>query len=465
MRRLLALLMVGGIALAAAAGGEAGQGAPRVALIDIEGGIGPATAAYLAKAHRDAVDDGVQAVLLRIDTPGGLDSAMRDMIKVVLASPVPVIGYVGPDGARAASAGTYLLYATHVAAMAPATNLGAATPVPVGGSPTPASPPKLPSRPAEQEDAEAADEEAAPAGGDAMRNKVLNDAVAYIRGLAERRGRNADWAERAVREGASLTAAEALAQQVIDHVAPSIPALLAQIDGQVVELADGPVTLALAEAEVVAYAPDWRFSFLSIITNPTIAYMLMLAGLYGLLLEGYSPGAILPGTVGAICLLLALYAFQILPINYAGLALMAVGLVLMVAEALAPSFGVLGIGGVVAFVLGSVLLMDTDVPGFGIDPGVIGGVALAAALGMALIIYLLVRARRAPAATGSEGTLEGQLAEVRQLRDGQAWAFVAGEHWRVDSDRPLQPGDRVRVLRREGLRLRVEPLNPQEPSS
>jgi membrane-bound serine protease (ClpP class) len=470
MRKFIALAMIlAGAALAATAETERSAGSSMVAVLDIEGAIGPASSGYFEKAHRDAVADGASAIILRMDTPGGLDSAMRDMIKVILGSSVPVIGYVGPEGARAASAGTYLLYASHIAVMAPATNLGAATPVPVGGAPTPGQPPRGGEDRGEGndsngDDADAASEDAEEseregADGDAMQKKILNDAIAYIRGLAEKRGRNADWAEKAVREGVSLTATEALEKNVINHVASSLSELLGLVDGTEVDTPQGAVTLAVADARLEYYEPDWRFKFLAIITNPTIAYMLMLVGIYGLLLEGYSPGAILPGTIGAISLLMALYAFQVLPVNYVGLALIALGIILMIAEALAPSFGVLGFGGVVGFVLGSILLMDSDVPGFGINVGVIAAAALAAALLMLLTIYLLYRSRRMPIATGDEGTVDGQVAVVKQFADGQGWAVLTGETWRIESSAELTPGQRVRVVRHEGFRVVVEPID------
>jgi membrane-bound serine protease (ClpP class) len=431
-------IIIAGLVVAAC---STAAGASYVALIEIDGAIGPASSTHFEKAHARAVDDGAQAVVLRIDTPGGLDSAMRDIIKGILSSPIPVIGWVGPGGARAASAGTYILYATHVAAMAPATNLGAATPIPVGGSwPMPgAQEPR--DRDSDKEKPETSEPRQAPV--DAAQGKVVNDAVAYLRGLAEQRGRNADWAEAAVREGASLSAQEALEQQVIELIADDVAELLRAVDGRTVQTSAGEHTLRTAEARVETIEPDWRIKLLSALTNPTVAYVLMLIGIYGLLLEGYNPGALVPGVIGAISLLLALYAFQMLPVNYVGLALILLGIALMVAEALAPSFGVLG--------------MDVDVPGYEINLGVIVGVALSAVALLAATLYLLWRARHSPVVTG-EGGISGHSVVALEAIDGEGWAEFAGERWRVRSSRPLARGQRARVLRRDGLRLDVEPL-------
>jgi membrane-bound serine protease (ClpP class) len=428
--------------------------AAKVAQVTIQDAIGPATSGYFEKAHRKAVESGASLVVLQIDTPGGLDSAMRDIIKTILNSPVPVACFVAPGGARAASAGTYILYACHIAAMAPATNLGAATPVPVGGTaPLPGMPDKAKDEKDKDEKDKAGDDGVRP---DAMQTKIVNDAVAYIRSLAEKRGRNADWAERAVREGASLTADRALAEKVIDVIANDVPDLLKQIDGRKVTTTAGEVTLASAGAEVEKFEPDWRMKFLAIVTNPTVAYVLLLIGIYGLLLEGYHPGAILPGVVGAICLLLAMFAFQVLPVNYVGLALILLGVVLMIAEAFAPSFGVMGIGGLVAFVFGSIMLMDIEVPGYGVNRGIIGGIAAAAAGMMAATIWLVWRSRRAPVVTGDLAMI-GRSVEVLEFADGEGWAMMGGERWRVRCAHPLAVGQRARVARMNGLVLEVEP--------
>ncbi|HXA54124.1 MAG TPA: nodulation protein NfeD, partial [Solirubrobacteraceae bacterium] len=347
----------------AAAGSSAPPGTATV--LEINGPIGPATSRYVVRGIDSARERGSRLVVLELDTPGGLDSAMRDIIRAILASPVPVASYVTPSGARAASAGTYILYASHVAAMAPATNLGAATPVSIGGEPEAPSPPiEPPGKPTDKGGGGAPGGSAPPSpAGSAMERKVVNDAVAYIRGLAELRGRNADWAEQAVRGAASLTASAALEQKVIDLIAHDLPDLLARSDGREVHLGERTVKLATRDLAVVSVKPDWRTELLAVITNPTVAYGLMLIGIWGLLLEGYNPGAVLPGVAGSICLLIALFAFQILSVNYAGLALLLLGTGMIIAEFFFPTYGSLGAGGLIAFVVGSLILFDTDVPG------------------------------------------------------------------------------------------------------
>lgn len=427
---------------------------PMVAQITLDGPIGPAAAEYFDDASKRAVADGAAAIMLRLDTPGGLADSMRQIIAGMLASKVPVLVYVAPGGARAASAGTYILYAGQVAAMAPATHLGAATPVSLGGA-TPLPLPRAGEQPAAGGSV-AKDE--LPAGDDAESNKVMNDAVAYIRSLAQLRGRNAAWAEQAVRGAATLTASEAAQQHVIDFVATDVADLLAQSDGRKVQVGEREVTLHLKGAAVHEYAPGARTRFLAIITNPTIAYLLLLAGIFGLVLEATHPGALLPGIAGGICLLVGLYALQLLPVNYAGLALMALGVGLLVAEAVNPSVGAFGIGGLVSFVVGSVMLMNTAVPGYAVNLGVIAGIAVCAAALLALILWLVFRARRARPFTGDAAMLAdfGELLEPVGA-GGEAWMLVRGERWRVQCDTALPAGARVRVVSRQGLLLRVEP--------
>ena len=412
--------------------------------IDVEGPIGPATADHMIRGLEQATEAGAPLVLLRIDTPGGLDQSMREMIKRILASTVPVVAYVAPSGARAASAGTYLLYASHIAAMAPGTNLGAATPVQIGspGLPTPAQP--------------GADPNAAgtPAAGTAMERKIVNDAVAYIRSLAQLRGRDGDWAEQAVREGASLSADDALARGVIDIEAVSRDDLLRQLDGREV-LVNGVVVLLATEGVAVYEHPvDWRSEFLSIITDPNMAYVLMLIGIYGLIIEFYNPGIGLPGIVGAVCLLLAMYAFQVLPICYAGLGLILLGIALMTAEAFAPSFGILGLGGVVAFVVGSIMLMDTQLPGYQIAMPMIAAFALFSVAILVVALGLIMKARLAALVTGVDHML-GATASVESLSGGVAWVRMDGELWEATCDQPLAPNDEVVVDAVDGLTLKV----------
>lgn len=416
-------------------------------LVEIHDAIGPATKEHFLSALEAAQDRGAGLVLLVLDTPGGLDAAMRDMIQGILNSPIPVVTYVSPSGARAASAGTYILYASHVAAMTPGTNLGAATPVSLGGPPAPDAP--------RGKDSDK-DGDKPPQPGTAMERKAVNDAVAYIRSLAELRGRNVEWAEAAVRSAASLPAQEALRDGVVDVVAQDIPDLLAQIDGRTVRIGGNEVTLATGGMIVEEFLPDWRIGLLSVITNPLIAYGLLIVGLYGLMFEGYNPGAILPGVVGAICLLLGLYALQVLSVNYAGLALVGLGVAMMIAEVFVPSFGALGIGGLAAFVMGSIILMDSDAPGFGISKGLVGGIATVAGITMFGTMWLAMKARRKPVTTGTE-QLTGSIAEAAEAFSGRGRVRIFGEEWAAVSAQPVATGQRVRVDRVEGLTLHVSP--------
>jgi membrane-bound serine protease (ClpP class) len=383
---------------------------------------------------------------VRLDTPGGLDESMRDMIKEILASRVPVIFYVAPNGSRAASAGTYLLYASHVAAMAPATNVGSSTPVSIGGGqfPSPAAP--------EEGDGEGAGE---PAGPSAMERKVVNDAVAYIRGLATLRGRNAEWAEATVREAANLPAAEALELNVIDIVAEDLDALLAALDGRTIAVEGGSVTLDLEDATVVSVVPDWRDELLALITNPNVAYILLMIGIYGLILEFYSPGLGVPGVVGVICLLLGAYALQMLPISYAGLALILVGIALMVAEVVTPTVGFFGIGGVIAFVAGSVMLFDSELPGYRVSLPIVGAVAVASAAIFMLGLGAAARARRLRVSTGREAMIGATAVALEDFAErGRVRAF--SESWEARSLRPVHKGDRLRITAIDGLVLTVQ---------
>ena len=464
------LLCLGCLGLLAAFAQAPSQGASaggRALLLELDGPIGPATSDYIVRGIRKAADEQARLVIIQMDTPGGLDTAMRDIIKAILSSPVPVVTWVAPSGSRAASAGTYILYASHVAAMAPATNLGAATPVPVGGGqPTPPADDPTRDR-ALPDEGEKADEQAdadaperAPMRG-GPEAKAINDAVAYIRGLAEQRGRNADWAESAVRESASLTAERAVEKNVIDLVAADMGELLRKIDGRTVAIEAGDVVIASEGLAVERVEPDWRTELLSVITSPTIAYMLLLAGIYGLIFEGYNPGAILPGVVGAICILLALYAFQVLPVNYAGLALIVLGVLLMIAEVFVPSFGALGLGGIVAFVVGSIILMDTDVPGFGIPAALIGSVALVGGSAVMAIIWFAVRARNQPIVSGREDMI-GAAAVALDDFEGRGHVRAHGERWNAECAVPVRRGQSLRVTGMHGLVLEVEPGESKE---
>ncbi|MGN6451866.1 MAG: NfeD family protein [Steroidobacteraceae bacterium] len=463
--------------LAAAAPAARTGSAGTAAVLEINGAIGPATSRYIVHGIETAQSNGARLVVLEMDTPGGLDSAMRDIIRAILASSIPVVTYVSPSGARAASAGTYILYASHLAAMAPATNLGAATPVPIGGEPEPGAAP-LPgggAHPGEKPDTGTPGAEgksdhdtSKPTGGSptegepanaprtAMERKVVNDAVAYIRGLAELRGRNADWAEQAVRGAASLSANAALQQKVIDLIARDEADLLVRLDGHEVHIDNRTEKLATHDLPIVRMKPDWRTQLLAVITNPTVAYGLMVIGIWGLLLEGYNPGAVLPGVVGSICLLIALFAFQILSVNYAGLALVVVGTAMIIAEFFFPTYGSLGIGGIIAFVVGSLILFDTDVPGLSVGRPLIAAIATVGALMVGGIVFMGTRAMRHPVATGAEGMI-GASAEVVADFTGRGRVRYGGELWNARSDRALRAGELARIVKVEGLTLWVEP--------
>jgi membrane-bound serine protease (ClpP class) len=462
--RLIALALALGAAAQAPVASVTAPASGTATVLEIDGAIGPATAHYVVHGLETAQREGSRVVVLRLDTPGGLDSSMRDIIRAILASPVPVVSYVSPSGARAASAGTYILYASHVAAMAPATNLGAATPVAIGGEPEPAPTPAPAPAPApdtthpKDKTTGAPTGSAAPASepGSAMERKAVNDAVAYIRGLAELRGRNADWAEQAVRGAASLPANAALQQGVIDVIAPDLPQLLTRIDGREVRIDNRSVKLATRGLTVERLRPDWRTQLLAVITHPTVAYGLMVIGIWGLLLEGYNPGAVLPGVVGSVCLLIALFAFQILSVNYAGLALVVVGTAMIIAEFFFPTYGSLGIGGLIAFVVGSLILFDTDVPGLNVGRPLIAAFATVGALMIGGIVYMATRAMRHPVATGTQGMI-GASAEVVADFTGKGRVRYGGELWNARSDAALQAGQSARIVRVEGLTLWVEP--------
>ena len=397
------------------------QPAP-ILVVPLDGAIGPASADFVGRAIKRAAKEKAQLVVIRMDTPGGLDTSMRGLIKDILASPVPVATFVAPSGARAASAGTFILYASHIAAMAPGTNVGAASPVSIGGAP--------------------AKDDAKKAEPDTMTKKVTNDAVAYIRGLAEMRKRNADWAEKAVREAVSLASHEALKLNVIDHIATDVAELLKK--------------LGKSDAPLIEVEPDWRTQLLGVITNPSIAYILILVGIYALIFEFMNPGLVVPGVVGAICLLLALYALHLLPVNYAGLALILLGIAFMVAEAFLPAFGSLGVGGLIAFVIGSIILLDeTTIPGFDIPYALIAGVSAASAAFLFLVVGMALRNRRRPVLTGRE-YLIGASAEALEDFSAEGWARVQGETWRVRSAAPVRRGQRLRVRSIDGLVLTVE---------
>lgn len=439
LRLFLGIAMLVSVAAAIANDGN------KAYLVEIDGSIGPVTQELIVRGIDNAEVDRATMVILQMDTPGGLDHSMREIIKAILDAHVPVITYISPQGSRAASAGTYILYASHVAAMAPATNLGAATPVQIGGLPKIPTDPSQPGKEGQVDDDKSS-----------MERKIINDATAYITGLAKLRNRNEEWARKAVREAASLSALEALEQNVIDLVAVDLNALLEQLDGREIDIRGSIVVLDTDALVIERITPDWRSELLAIITNPNIAYMLMLIGIYGLILEFSNPGAILPGVVGVICLLLALYAFQVLPINYAGLALLAIGLVFIISEIFVTSGGILGLGGVIAFTAGSIMLFDDDYLAVSIP--IIGGTALAGGGFMLWILKKFATLRRTQVVSGSEYMI-GHIGIVREAFSERGRVDIDGESWLAETRVPLADGQEVRVAALDKLVLQVEPVD------
>ncbi len=452
MVRLLSGVLAAALLLSAPclfAAADAPQGAGLAVVLDLRGAIGPAAAEYVHGGLAAARERGARAVVLRIDTPGGLSSSMREIVGDILESPVPVIAFVAPSGARAASAGTYILYASHLAAMAPSTHLGAATPVPLGGGLFGGAPKE------EKKDLKtpATAEEA----------KAVNDAVAYIRGLAQLRGRNAEWAEKAVREAATLTDSEAQALNVVDISATDLADLLRQADGRSVKIGQHEMRLATRGLTPVVLEPDWRNRFIATITDPNIAYLLLLAGVYGILFEFFNPGAVLPGVIGGIALLIAAYALNLLPINYAGVGLLLLGIAMMVGEAFAPS-GALAVGGIVALAVGSLFLFTGPAPGFALSGAVVAAATLCSAAILLLALAAIWRSRRRAVVIG-DAALVGSAGEVLRWHDTEGEVQVKGERWRAVSSTQLSPGQRVRVVARRDLTLEIAPESNASPQA
>ena len=460
MRVLLAIITLAGTSISQADG--------TAVLLDMDGAIGVATAEYIISGIEEAEERGAELVIIRMDTPGGLVNSMRDIITAILGSDVPVVTYVSPEGARADSAGTYILLASHIAAMAPTTHLGAATPVSLGGDDfgddKDTDDDKDSESQSESESESESDEQKdAPAPGSAMERKVMNDAIAYIRGLAEKHGRNADWAEKAVTEAATLTATEALEENVIDLIAVNQAELFQKINGREIEVNNRIVTLETEALVVERIEQSWRIKFLSIIASPEILLLLMMVGIYGLMFEGYNPGAIVPGVVGVICLLLAAYALQVLPVNYAGLALIIVGIALIVAEAFVPSFGALGLGGIAAFIFGAIMMFDSDIPGFGISITFVVSLAVVAGLFLLWLVSYLVKLRQRGAVTGRASILGGTGTAMDSFAgEGKVW--LEGEAWAAVSKVAIEKDQEVIVTAMDGLTLEVEPASAADPS-
>lgn len=429
---LLYLLTMSGLASSALA-----QSPAPVWLTDLDGPVGPASADHIQRTVARAAQNDVALLVLRMNTPGGLDSSMRDIVSAILESPVPVATWVAPSGARAASAGTYITAASHIAAMAPATNIGSSTPVSVGAT----------GGASESGTASASEQ------------KAVNDAIAYLQGLQELRGRNSEWAQQTVADAANLTASDALAQQVIDLIANDAEELLQAVNGQVIDTASGTVTLNTEGSSITLIEADWRHDFLSVITNPNIAYILLMIGVYGLILEFYNPGLGLPGITGIICLLVGAYALQMLPISYAGLALMVVGIGLIAFEVVSPSFGVFGLGGLAAFVLGSVMLMDTDSAAWQISLPLIAAVAVATGGLIVLILGAALKARRQPMVTGDQAMMQMTAVALEDF-DQRGHVHVSGETWTATTTAPVHKGDRLRIRQVDGLTLHVDKDEP-----
>jgi membrane-bound serine protease (ClpP class) len=440
----------------------------RAMQLTLDGSVNPAIAHFLVENIEEAAEQDYQLIIIKMNTPGGLDLAMRDIIRAILSSPVPVATYVYPPGSRAASAGTYILYASHVSAMAPATNLGAATPVSIGGMPSPDQP-NQPDQSKEPTQDEAASEksndkptQSAPSNKTAMEKKVINDAEAYLRSLAAYHGRNIDWVKNAVREGESLSSTEALEVGVIDLIAENPQQLLSMIHQKSVRLPSGQAEIDTDGMIIDEIEIDWKTQLLSIISDPNIAYILLIVGIYGLIFEGYNPGTFIPGVIGAISLLLAFYALQIMPVNYVAAGLLVLGIALLVVEAFAPSFGILGVGGIIAFILGSFLLFNEPETGMAIAMPILIFVTIVSVILLSFVLSLAIRARNRPVVTGTDEMLS-EVGIVEHDFEGKGWIKIHGEIWKAKSAQALKAGQQVKVVAVNDLDLEVIPIVDDKP--
>jgi len=420
--------------------------------LTVNGAISPANADYFIRGLDKAVENHAVLLLLNLNTPGGLDKSMRLMIQAILCSPIPVVIYISPKGARGASAGTYLMYASHIAAMAPATNLGSATPISIGMI----KPPE-PEKDKVKTDSDSDDLVKGNSTGNVLERKMINDAQAYIRSLAQLRGRNEEWAVQAVSEAANISSDEALEKKVIDLVAYNQDELIKALHQRQIKLGDKTITLQLVDPEIIEFTPDWRTKILIVITDPSLAYLLLLAGIYGLMFEFLNPGGLLPGTIGAICLIVALYALNMLPIDMAGLILLLIGITLMIGEAFVPSFGVLGFGGIISFTIGSFMLMDTSLPGYQIAPSLIISTALVSAFITLFVLSMLLKVRGRPIVSGEEELLDQPAIAVNDF-EGHGRVMIRGEIWQAVCELSVKKEQRVRVKAIDGLILTVEPI-------
>lgn len=428
MKRLLLLLLITFELLA---------NTPTVMKFEIKGPIGPATSTYLKEGMAAARSFDVQMILIELDTPGGLSTSMREMTQEIVNSPIAVATYVYPKGSRAASAGTYLLYASHIAAMAPGTNLGAATPISI-----------MPGQVSSDSNTSAKS---------TVEKKAINDAMAYIKSLAQLNDRNASWALDAVKEAKSLSAEDALNAGIIDLMAYNIEELLKKLDGRVVKVSEEHITLNTHEATIINYEPNYKTRFLSVITNPNMAYIFLLIAIYGIFFELMNPGSIFPGVVGAISGVTALYALNILPFNYAGLILIIIGISFIITEVFVAGFGILGIGGAISFALGSVLLFDAQTLGSSVSKPLIASFTIATLAFFILVIRLFISSKSAKVVSGLEEML-GSIAEVAEIGNDIYHVYCHGEAWKAKSKEKLSVGQKVEVINLSGLTLEVKPI-------